>query len=115
MRIVLTSGLLAVCVSGSFAAPVPKLDARKQQEEAVKRIEELRGVVFYDCQVSRTKNGDIDEYDPNAQLPDATAFSPVVTVYLNKDEQATDDGVRQLAKLPALEEVYLGGITPSLK
>ncbi len=104
MRFAITIGLTAVLVGATVAAPIPKLDERKDQRDAVELVQKLGGEVYYDYQ--RPNPNKPNAFDPQAKPKDPAAFHRVVCVGL-RDTKVTDDDLKVLAKLPQLENLDL--------
>lgn len=107
MRTIVMLGFWAGWTTAVSAAPVPKVDERKQQEEAVKRIEELGGKVWYDYETKYDEAHEAHLLDSLAEPADPAAFHRVVFVNFFGNDRVADDDLKCLASLPALEGVSL--------
>jgi hypothetical protein len=90
--------------SEPVVAPIPTLDKRKEQQEAVEAIRRLGGEVFYDYQ--RPNPDEPNFFDPKARPKNPEVFHRVVRVSL-RDSKATDDDLKIFAKLPHVENLDL--------
>lgn len=101
MRGAIALGLTFVLTGAAVAAPVPKRDEVKEQEQAVEAILKLGGSVMYDYQRVKTgRNGRL-AFDPKAEPENPRAFHRVVHVSL-RETKVTDDDLRVLNLLPKL-------------
>jgi hypothetical protein len=101
MRGAIALGLTFALVDGAAAAPVPKRDEPKEQQQAVEVILKLGGSVMYDYQRVKTgRNGRLS-FDPKAEPENPSAFHRVVHVSL-RETKVTDDDLRVLNLLPKL-------------
>jgi hypothetical protein len=98
--LLLTLALPATCA----AAPALRATERMEQEAAVAAIERLGGGVMYDYQ--RPDPAKTTHYDTKARPKDPAGFHRVVFVSL-RDTKASDDDLKVLSKLPALENLDL--------
>jgi hypothetical protein len=101
----LTALLLIADVASTVpAAPGLKADEQKDQEAAVALIKRLGGEVF--CDFQRPNPDRPDLFDLTARPADPAALHRVVAVRL-KGTKVSDDDLRALARLPALENLDL--------
>ena len=106
MRGAIALGLTFVLIDAASAAPVPKRDEAKEQEQAVGAVLKLGGHVHYDYQLVKTgRNGRI-AVDPKAEPQKPSAFHRVVYVSL-RETKVIDDDLRVLNLLPKLVGVDL--------
>lgn len=96
------SGALAASTVG--AAPGLKSDEREDQQAAVELVERLGGRVLYDYQRPNPARPNV--HDPRARPTDPDRFHQVVFVNL-RGTKVSDDHLRALGKLPALENLDL--------
>src|SRR5881409_1997526 len=104
MRGLIAFGLALAVTAWAAAAPVPKADERKQQQEAVEAIRRLGGEVFFDYQRPNPDKPNV--FDPEAKPKDPDGFHWVVMVSL-RDTKVTDGDLAHLKKLPYLENLDL--------
>jgi hypothetical protein len=96
--------LTLVLPAAGLAAPALRPTERMQQEAIVAAIERLGGQVMYDYQ--RPDPAKPKVFDPKARPKDPDQFHRVILVSL-RDTKASDDDLKTLAKLPALENLDL--------
>jgi hypothetical protein len=96
--------LVLIPSAAGFAAPALRPTEQADQEAAVAAVERLGGKVMYDFQRAGPAGSKV--YDPMARPKDPDGFHRVVFVSL-RDTKASDDDLKVLAKLPALENLDL--------
>jgi hypothetical protein len=104
MQFLMTVLLSAVLGAPEKPAEIAPPNQREEQRQAVEAIQKLGGKVLYDYQ--RPDPNQPNLYDPEALPKNPDAFHPVVFVDLS-DTQTTDEDLKVLAKLPALENLSL--------
>jgi Leucine Rich repeat len=86
------------------AAPALRPTEREDQEAAVAAVKRLGGTVMYDYQRPDPTKPKV--FDPKARPKDPDGFHRVILVSL-RDTKASDDDLKALAKLPAVENLDL--------
>jgi hypothetical protein len=103
MRCLIVVGLTLSLPQSALIAAVQS-NERREQQEAVAAIQKLGGEIMYDYQRPNPDRPNV--FDPKARPKDPKRFHPVVFVSL-RDKAVSDDDLKQLKKLPYLENLDL--------